>query len=90
MALIFAPLARKSGKVPVSIGTGAIPNGESLQGLNVSEEGYIFAVLDGEINHYFQGLPFDVNGRLVISQNTPARVSASVPFTSTGGVAGGT
>lgn len=90
MALIFSPLVRTdNGKLPLSIGTGVVPSHHVSQGMKISSSGFIYAVLDGTIHHYSHGLPFDINGRLVVSQNIPQRYDMAVPLTSTGAVAGG-
>ena len=90
MSLVFAPFVRlNAGRVPLSVGVGAVAGQTTAQGLKISDVGFIYAVMDGTIDHYANGLPFDVNGRLVVSQSPPSRISMSVPFTSTGAVSGG-
>jgi hypothetical protein len=90
MSLIFAPFARlNGGKVPISVGVGVPASSTTFQSLKVSDSGYIYAVMDGVVAHYANGLPFDVNGRLVITQNAPVRYNMSVPFGANDAVSGG-
>jgi hypothetical protein len=90
MALIFAPLVRlNDGKLPLSVGTGGFTPENYYLGMGVSPTGRVYAVLDGVIAHYSHGLPFDTDGRLVVSQTTPQRYDMSVPFALSGAISGG-
>jgi len=65
---IFQPLVRSTGGVvPFNIGTGALGTVVKNQHLNLDESGAVYASIEGVINHYGAGLPFDINGRLVIA-----------------------
>ena len=89
MSLTFAPLARlNGGAVKVILGTGVVAETAIFQGFKINDVGAIHSVLDGVIDHYASGLPFDVHGRLVISNDVPERVTMSVPFNAAGAVAG--
>lgn len=87
MSNIFQPYTRhSSGDIPLNIGV-AVPVGFTLsQGLKVDEAGAIYAVLDGTINHYNAGLPFNSDGRLVVSNNPQVRVDQGIPFAASGGM----
>lgn len=90
MALVFSPLVRlNGGALAVSVGSGAVSSYTTFQGLKVSDSGAVYVCIDGVIDRYANGLPFDVNGRLVLSTGAPVRVQMSVPFTATGAVSGG-
>ena len=54
--------------------------------MQVDAAGAIFAVLEGAITNYASGLPFDVNGRLVVSTDPPARFDQGMGFNATGAV----
>ena len=85
MSNIFTYLVRSTlGALPVNIGIGAIVDPVKSQGLNIDNTGAVYAVADGVIDHYNQGLPFEVNGRLVVTEDPKVRVDQSVPFSAAG------
>ena len=90
MSIIFHQLIRESGgTLPVSVGSGPIVGGTNSQGLIINTSGEVESVLDGTVDHHSAGLPFDVDGRLVVSANPIAYFSQSIPFTAGGAVAFG-
>ena len=81
MSNIFTYLVRSTlGAIPVDLGSGVTDNPMASQGLNLDSTGAIYAVADGVIDHYHQGLPFDENGRLVVTEDPKVRVDQSIPF----------
>ena len=85
MSNIFTYLVRSTlGALPVNIGVGAIVSPIASQGLNIDATGAVYAVSDGVIDHHHQGLPFDENGRLVVTEDPKVRVDQSVPFSADG------
>ena len=90
MALTFAPLIRLNGGVLLlSVGVGVPTPTTFFQCLKITDGGAVYAVMDGIISHYANGLPFDINGRLVVSQTAVTRTDMGVPFTLNGAVAVG-
>ena len=85
MSNIFSYLVRDTGGyVPFNSGTGHISNGIKSQHLWLDTEGAVYAVVDGTIDHWGAGLPFDVNGRLVVSSGAPDYFSQGLAFTADG------
>ena len=88
MSNIFQPLTRSSGGVvPLNIGVGVLGTTVKNQHLNLDTSGAVYAVSGGAVNHHGAGLPFDSNGRLIVSASPTARVDQSIPFTAAGAVA---
>lgn len=86
MANVFGFLFRDKGSLPLNIGVGAIVSPIKSQHLNLDDANAIYSVADGAISYHDQGLPFDVNGRLVVTANAVARVDQGVPFAASGAV----
>ena len=83
MSNIFQPLVRETGgRLPLNIGDGPLVDPIKNQHLNLDSNGAIYASFDGVINHYGAGLPFDVDGRLIISTLDPIRFDQTIPFNS--------
>lgn len=90
MSNIFQPLVRDTaGVIPMNIGVGPLVDPVKNQGLNLDATGAVYAVSGGAIDHYSSALPFDVNGRLVVSAAPKTYVDQTIPFTATGAVATG-
>jgi len=88
MSNIFQPLTRSSGGlVPLNIGVGALVDPVMSQGLNLDSTGSIYAALDGVIDYHTTALPFDLNGRLVVSNGAATYTDQGIPFTASGAVA---
>lgn len=82
MSNIFAQWTRNnSQRVPFVIGTGPIVGGYKNQHLWFTDQFAIECVRDGVIHHYGDALPFDINGRLVISENAVDYWDQDIPFT---------
>jgi hypothetical protein len=86
MSNIFSYLNHTDGTIPMNTGVGALVSPVSSQHLNLDATGAVYSVLNGTTSHYGAGLPFDTNGRLVISNNAITRVDQSIPFAANGGV----
>ena len=86
MSNIFTYLSRGTGALAFNIGSGALGAVVKSQHLNLDDVGGVYAVLDGTITHYGAGLPFDADGRLVVSEGAVARVDQTMPFTASGAV----
>jgi hypothetical protein len=88
MSNVFQALVRDTGGlIPMNIGVGVITDPVSFQGLNIDSTGAVYAILDGVIDHHASGLPFDVDGRLVVSNAAVSYFDQSIPFTATGAMA---
>ena len=86
MSNIFTYLVRDTGGViPLNVGSGPISVPIKSQHLNIDSDGNIYAS-NGVIDHYGAGLPFDVDGRMVISSEPVAYVDQAIPFAAGGGV----
>lgn len=87
MSIIFHQLLENTdGRLPLDVGAGPIVGGIQSQGLIINSSGEIHAVIDGVIDHYHAGMPFDINGRLCIT-GTPASYSdQGIPFASNGSI----
>jgi hypothetical protein len=87
MSNIFQPLTRDNGGIlPLNIGIGVLVDPVKNQHLNLDATGAVYAILDGAINHHGAGLPFDIDGRLVVSSGALSYWDQSIPFTATGAV----
>lgn len=89
MSNIFTYLVRKTnGELPLNTGAGALVGAVQSQGLNLDATGKIYAILNSQINHYANGLPFNLHGRLVISNTLapPAYFDQGIPFAANGAV----
>ena len=83
MSNIFAPWVRYNNKrVPLVVGTGPIVGGYKNQHLWFTDKFEIQCVRDGVIHHFGDALPFDVDGRLVVSTNDVDYWDQAIPFTS--------
>ena len=88
VSLIFAPLVSEAdGMLPLSLGNTPPTSPRAFQGLLLDPGGAIFATVSNPIDHYNVGLPFDVDGRLCVSEAAPDRFDQSVPFTASDRVA---
>lgn len=87
MSNILAPWVRPWGALPLNIGLGPIVDGVENQHLWFDDDGKIYAVLSGVINHYGAAMPFDVNGRLVCGEGPIDYWDQDIPFTLSGEVA---
>ena len=87
MSNIFSYLNRSDGRIPLNLGSGALVSPVESQHLNLDDAGAVYAALDGTIAFYGAGLPFDADGRLVVSTGVAVDVTQSIPFTATGAVA---
>ena len=91
MSNIFSYLVRDTGGyIPFNSGSGPISGGIKSQHLWLDTEGAVYAVIDGIVDHWGAGLPFDINGRLVISTSPVAYFDQKMPFTANGLLAVGT
>lgn len=81
MSKIFQPLTRNSlGALPTIDGVGPIVGGIPFQGMVINTLGAIHTHHQGTIDHYANGLPFDVDGRLVVGFNPVVRVTQAIPY----------
>ena len=88
MSNIFSYLVRDTGGyVPFNTGTGPIIGGVKSQHLWLDTEGAVYAVIDGIIDHWGAGLPFDADGRLVVSSDAASYFSQALTFTASGALA---
>lgn len=78
---IFANFVRDTGGlVQFNEGGGAPPNPVDTMGLRLDTAGAIFAQRNGQIDHYHNGLPFNLQGRLMITGADPVRVTQGIAF----------
>ena len=82
----LGPNFRGVGRLPLNSGSGPVDDAVSYHALKLDGEGQIYAVLEGTIHHYASGLPFDEDGRLVVTTTPPERWDQGTPFSSTGAV----
>lgn len=88
MSNIFQPLVRETdGAVPLNVGTGPVSGEVYNQHLTLDVNGAVFSSTSGAVNHWGCGLPFDVNGRLLVRVAEPDRFDQDIPFTSDNEVA---
>lgn len=84
MSNIFTYLVRETGGViPLNLGGGDVPpDARPSQGLRLDANGAVYAQHNGSIDHYHQGLPFNLFGRLVvnITPTSVQRIDQSIPF----------
>jgi len=83
MSNIFSYLVRDTGGIiNLNLGTGPIPlNKIASQGLNIDESGAVYSEDGGIAARYHSGLPFTINGRLVVnSLGDVSYVDQSIPF----------
>ena len=86
MSIIFGNLVRPTGVLPLIIGVGPLGSIVRSQHLNLNDSGQVYSVFNGAITHYGAGLPFDTNGRLVVTSNAVDRIDQGVPFATNGGM----
>ena len=89
MSNIFGPINRTnaSGKLGLSTGVGAIPAGASRYNhLWVGDFQDVYASIDQPITHHGAGLPFDADGRLVVTNAPVTYWDQGVPFAASGAV----
>lgn len=79
-------IRQNGGEIAIAVGSGAV-TGSVSQGVYVTSDGEIEANLDGTITHHANGLPFDANGRLVVSTDPVSGFSSGYPITSAGAIA---
>ena len=82
----LGPHFRPNGKLRLNIGVGELVDPIKFGALNCSATGAIYAVSNGTIDHYADGLPFNLHGRLVITESPVEYVDQGTPFSSTGAV----
>lgn len=88
MSIIFQQMLEATeGRLPLNIDTGPIVGGINSQGLVINSSGEIEAVLDGTIDHYSFGLPFDADSRLCVTSNGAVRSDQGIPFAANGSIA---
>lgn len=88
MSLGFQQIIRQNnGILVLNVGTGAPIDPVPSQGLLVDEDGAIYASNDTSPDHWANGLPFDVNGRLVVEESLPVIFDQGLPFSASGAVA---
>lgn len=87
MSIIFAPTIHQTGLVSLAIGGGPIVTPiVACQSLLLDDAGAIYAAFGTAIDHYAQGLPFDIDGRLIFSANAVDHVDQGIPFSAQGHV----
>ncbi len=92
MGNIFNYLVRETGGViPINLdGGGTLPlDARRSQGLWLDEDGAVYAQHNGQIDHYHQGLPFNLFGRMIVNVNPLSirNVDQSIPFDVNGRIA---
>jgi hypothetical protein len=85
MSNIFAPYAKIHSGI-IKFNNGAIGTVVKNQHLNCDDQQQIYAVVDGTIDHYGAGLPFDSQGRLVTTNTAKVRTDQGIPFAANGGI----
>lgn len=97
MSNIFQNLVRDTdGVLALEAGSGPIADPLYSQGLPITSAGAVHCVIDGVIDYHVYGLPFDADGRMVVSADAISYFDQSLPFTvdgalsasDSGGVAG--
>jgi hypothetical protein len=83
---IFAPLVRPYGTLPVLIESGPAVGHTEYMHMLVDIGGFLLCSNDA-IDHYGAALPFDINGRVVVSAAAVTRWDQDIPFTASGAVA---
>ena len=84
MSEIFGPFCKLQTALPLNIGLGVVVKSEvEWLGTNMDDSGRIYAILNTQIDHHANGLPFNVHGRLCVSGALPDYVSQGVPFSAT-------
>ena len=86
MSNIFAPLVRPFGTLPIVVESGPAVGHEAYMHMLVDDDGLLLCSND-QIHHYGAAVPFDINGRVVISASDVARWDQGIPFTASGAVA---
>ena len=82
MANPFGPFARaNNGIIQFNDGSGPLVDPVGFQGLNCDSENKIYSNTGGDIDHYHNGLPFDVDGRLVVQADYVISYDQGMPFT---------
>lgn len=84
MSNIFGPFCRDQGIVLFNDGSGPVGTHNIFQSLKVNDLKEIFSNTGGDIDHYAHGLPFDVDGRLVVDTGAIAYYDQGLPFSADG------
>ena len=81
----LGPNFRVTSRLPL-VGGDLIVDPVKYHALRLDDQGQVYAVLDGAIDHYASGLPFDAEGRLVVSTDSVVRWDQGTAFAANGGV----
>lgn len=88
---IFQVIARTNGGViPAKHGSGPVATPYYFQHLMLDDVGAVYTVNLAQAAlpiHYGAGIPFDNDGRVVISANSVVRVTQGIPFANNGAIA---
>lgn len=88
MSIIFHQLLEATeGRLPLNVSSGPIVGGIQSQGLIINSSGEIESVLNGTIDHYHASMPFDINGRLCVTDSVASYQDQGIPFASNGSIA---
>lgn len=82
----LAVFCRGNEKFNVTLGVGEVVGGTASNGLLILADGTVAGVSNGEIDHYSNGLPFNLHGRLVMGDGVPDYYHNGVTFSANGAV----
>ncbi|MDB4312057.1 hypothetical protein N9937_01375 [bacterium] len=83
MSNIFGPFCRLQGVLPLNIGSGALVDPVEYMGTRCDNRGRIYSMINTQIDHWANGLPFNIHGRLCVATSAVAYWDQGVPFTAT-------
>ncbi len=88
MSIIFHQVVESTGgRLPLNVDVGPIVGGIPSQGLILNSAGEVEAVLDGTVDHFSFGLPFDANSRLCVTSSPVTYIDQGIPFASNSNIA---
>ena len=74
----------RTGVFRVTPGSGEVTSGIDCNGFRILPDGTVAGQLNGSIDHYHNGFPFNLHGRLLIGGGAPTYYHNGIPFTATG------
>jgi WD40 repeat protein len=81
VSIIFHHVVDSDGVIALNVGTGTPSPATLSQGLLLDDVGAVYATTTDPISYYAYGLPFSVDGRLVVEEGAVDYISQSLPFT---------